>query len=92
VLTAAADALEGVTDWTAEHVQAAVDGALLEGGLGLKRNKAYLPLRAAVCGRSVAPPLDASLALLGRDRALRRLRAAAVLATAADGTGGSGVR
>jgi len=92
VLTAAADALEGVTDWTAEHVQAAVDGALLEGGLGLKRNKAYLPLRAAVCGRSVAPPLDASLALLGRDRALRRLRAAAVQATAADGTLGSGVR
>ena len=92
VLRAAADALEEVTDWTAEHVQAAVDGALLEGGLGLKRNKAYLPLRAAVCGRSVAPPLDASLALLGRDRALRRLRAAAVLAAAGDGTGHPDVR
>ena len=84
VLTAAADALEGVTEWTAEQVQAAVDGALLEGGLGLKRNKAYLPLRAAVCGRSVAPPLDASLALLGRARVLRRLRAAAALAGASD--------
>ena len=52
-------------------------GALLEGGLGLKRNKAYLPLRAAVCGRAIAPPLDDSMALLGRDRVLRRLRAAA---------------
>ena len=80
VLTAAADALEGVTDWTGPSVQAAVDAALLEGGLGLKRNKAYLPLRAAVCGRSVAPPLDASMALLGRERTLRRLRAAAELA------------
>ncbi|MCW2613773.1 MAG: glutamyl-tRNA synthetase [Frankiales bacterium] len=77
VLTAAADALEGVVEWTAPAVQAAVDGALLEGGLGLKRNKAYLPLRAAVCGRAIAPPLDESIALLGRERSLRRLRAAA---------------
>ncbi len=77
VLTAAADALEGVTDWSAETVQAAIDGALLEDGLGLKRGKAYTPLRAAVCGASIAPPLPESIALLGRERALRRLRAAA---------------
>jgi glutamyl-tRNA synthetase len=77
VLTAAAQALEGVADWTAETVQAALDGALLEGGLGLKRGKAYTPLRAAVCGASIAPPLPESIALLGRERALRRLRAAA---------------
>ncbi|TAL22993.1 MAG: glutamate--tRNA ligase [Frankiales bacterium] len=77
VLTAAADALEGVTDWNASTVQAAIDGALLEDGLGLKRGKAYTPLRAAVCGASIAPPLPESIALLGRDRALRRLRAAA---------------
>jgi glutamyl-tRNA synthetase len=77
VLTAAAQALEGVADWTAETVQAALDGALLEGGLGLKRGKAYTPLRAAVCGASIAPPLPESIALLGPERALRRLRAAA---------------
>lgn len=77
VLTAAADALEGVADWNAETVQAAIDGALLEGGLGLKRGKAYTPLRAAVCGSSIAPPLPESIALLGRERALRRLRTAA---------------
>ncbi|CAN5276949.1 glutamate--tRNA ligase [soil metagenome] len=77
VLSAAADALEGVRGWNAESVQAAVDGALLEGGLGLKRGKAYTPLRAAVCGASIAPPLPESIALLGRERALRRLRAAA---------------
>jgi glutamyl-tRNA synthetase len=86
VLTAAADALEGVTGWTAPAVQAAVVGALLEGGLGLKRNKAYLPLRAAVCGRAVAPPLDESIALLGRERTLRRLRAAAEQAAASGGS------
>jgi glutamyl-tRNA synthetase len=77
VLLAAADALEAVEDWTTEAVQAAVDGALLEGGLGLKRGKAYLPLRAAVSGASISPPLPESMALLGRERVLRRLRAAA---------------
>jgi glutamyl-tRNA synthetase len=76
VLTAAADALAGVEDWTAETVQAAVDGALLEGGLGMKRGKAYTPLRAAVCGATIAPPLPESIALLGRERAVGRLRAA----------------
>ncbi len=80
VLSAAADALEGVSDWTTANVQDALDAALLEGGLGLKRGKAYLPLRAAVCGASVAPPLPESMALLGRGRTLRRLRAAAALA------------
>ena len=77
VLLAAADALESLDDWTASAVQAAVDGALLEGGLGLKRGKAYLPLRAAVSGAAVSPPLPESMALLGRERVLRRLRAAA---------------
>ncbi len=92
VLAAAADALEGVTEWTAPAVQAAIDGALLEGGLGLKRNKGYLPLRAAVCGRAIAPPLDESIALLGRGRALRRLRAAADQAAAGSTSAGPDVR
>ena len=37
--------------WTTEAVQAAMDAALLEGGLGLKRGKAYAPVRVAVTGR-----------------------------------------
>jgi glutamyl-tRNA synthetase len=79
VLLAAADALEPVTDWDTDHVQGAIDAALLEGGLGLKRGKAYGPLRAAVCGSSVSPPLPESMALLGKERTVRRLRAAASL-------------
>ena len=43
----------------------------------MKRGKAYLPLRAAVCGAGISPPLPESMALLGRERTLRRLRAAA---------------
>ncbi|MCU1588835.1 MAG: glutamyl-tRNA synthetase [Frankiales bacterium] len=78
VLTAAVTALEPVETWDTEHIQAALDAALLDGGLGLKRGKAYAPIRAAVCGSSVSPPLPESLALLGKDRTLRRLRAAGV--------------
>ena len=77
VLDAAAAALDGVDEWSAATVQAALDGALLEGGLGLKRGKAYTPIRVAVCGAAIAPPLPETIALLGKERALRRLRAAA---------------
>jgi glutamyl-tRNA synthetase len=54
----------------------ALDAALIE-GLGLKRGKAYAPVRVAVCGAAVAPPLPESMALLGKERTLLRLRAAA---------------
>jgi glutamyl-tRNA synthetase len=43
---------------------------------GLKLNKAQAPIRVAVTGRTVGPPLFESLELLGRDRALERLRTA----------------
>jgi glutamyl-tRNA synthetase len=81
VLTAAAEALEPVEAWDTEHVQAALDGALMD-GLGLKRGKAYAPVRVAVCGATVAPPLPESLALLGKERTLARLRAAVRLVAA----------
>lgn len=83
VLAAAAGALEPVEVWDTEHVQAAMDAALLE-GLGLKRGKAYAPVRVAVCGATVAPPLPESMALLGKERTLRRLRAAAGLVASSD--------
>ena len=76
VLAAAAEALQNVHPWTTESVQAALDAALLD-GLGLKRGKAYAPVRVAVCGAAIAPPLPESMALLGRERVLARLRSAA---------------
>jgi glutamyl-tRNA synthetase len=42
----------------------------------LKLGKAQAPVRVAVTGRTVGPPLFESLAVLGRDETLRRLRAA----------------
>ena len=42
----------------------------------LKLGKAQAPVRVAVTGRTVGPPLFEGLVLLGRDETLRRLRAA----------------
>ena len=43
---------------------------------GLKLDKAQAPIRVAVTGRTVGPPLFESLELLGRERTLERLQAA----------------
>ena len=45
-------------------------------GFQLKLGKAQAPVRVAVTGRGVGPPLFESLVLLGRDETLRRLRSA----------------
>jgi glutamyl-tRNA synthetase len=42
----------------------------------LKLGKAQAPVRVAVTGRTVGPPLFESLEVLGSDETLRRLRAA----------------
>ncbi|MHB8670031.1 MAG: glutamate--tRNA ligase [Acidimicrobiales bacterium] len=53
----------------------AVTAALGE-ELGLKLSKAQAPIRVAVTGRRVGPPLFESLEVLGRERTRTRLRAA----------------
>ena len=42
----------------------------------IKKGKAQAPIRVAVTGKSVGPPLLESLVVLGRDETLARLRAA----------------
>jgi glutamyl-tRNA synthetase len=74
VLDAALRALEGVDGWRVDTIEAALKAALLE-DLALKPRKAFGPIRVAVTGASVSPPLFESLELLGRDRSLQRLRA-----------------
>ncbi|OBH15834.1 glutamate--tRNA ligase [Mycolicibacter terrae] len=75
VLDAAIAALAGVADWTTEAIEAALKAALLD-GLELKPRKAFGPVRVAVTGGLVSPPLFESLELLGSERSLARLRAA----------------
>ncbi len=74
-LTAAAEALERVEPWTAEAIGAALDD--LAASAGLNRTKGWQPIRAAVTGSNVSPPLPESLELLGRERTLERSRAVA---------------
>ncbi len=57
--------------WTREAVHEAVVG--LAAAHGLKLGKVAQPLRVAVAGRAVSPPIDVTLALLGREQTLRRL-------------------
>jgi glutamyl-tRNA synthetase len=44
--------------------------------LGLKAGQAFQPIRVAVCGRKNAPPLFETLAVLGRETCLARIRQA----------------
>ena len=74
VLDAALAALDGVREWTAEEIQAALKQALVE-DLGLKPRLAFGPVRTAVSGRRISPPLFESMVILGRESSLRRLRA-----------------
>jgi len=76
VLDAAVAALEGVAHWETAAIEDALKAALLD-DLQLKPRKAFGPVRVAVTGASVSPPLFESLELLGRERSLQRLRAAA---------------
>jgi glutamyl-tRNA synthetase len=74
-LRAAASALEAVEEWTTAAIERALR-ALAEKH-GLKPKQAFQPIRAAVTGTLVSPPLFESLELLGREETLARLSAAA---------------
>jgi glutamyl-tRNA synthetase len=74
-LTAAIAALEALPAWETAAIEGALKSALVD-GLGLKPRKAFTPLRVALTGRTVSPPLYESREVLGRERSLARLRAA----------------
>jgi glutamyl-tRNA synthetase len=74
-LEAAAERLEALEDWSVEPIHAALEGLAEE--RELSKTKAFQPIRAAVTFSNVSPPLFESLALLGRDRSLARIRSAA---------------
>ncbi len=72
VLDAAYLALHGLDVWSTERIEAELRTALIE-GLGLKPRVAFGPVRVAVSGRRVSPPLFESLEILGKERSLGRL-------------------
>jgi glutamyl-tRNA synthetase len=74
VLDAAIAALEPVEDWTPDNIQTALKQALVE-DLGIKPRLAFGPVRTAVSGRRISPPLFESMVILGKESSLRRLQA-----------------
>ena len=72
-LTQIATAFETI-EWNAESIKQAVEAVGTEHEV--KLGKLQGPLRIAITGRSVGPPLFEPIELLGRDESLRRIRAA----------------
>ena len=83
-LAATTAALDALPEWNTAAIDEALRTALVE-GLGLKPKNAFTPVRVAVTGRRVSPPLFESIELLGRERTLARLRAADARARTAAG-------
>ena len=61
-------------DWTAEGTKTALEAVMER--YELKLGKAQAPVRVAVTGRTVGPPLFEALEVMGREETLRRLRVA----------------
>ncbi len=74
------EALAAVSEWQADAIHAAVNQVAETTGLAL--GKVAQPLRVAVSGTSVSPPIDVTLELLGRQKTLARIdRALAYIRT-----------
>jgi glutamyl-tRNA synthetase len=63
--------LEEVSPFTHDALETALRG--LSETLGVKTGQLFFPIRVAVCGRPVAPPLFGTLEILGRERVLERV-------------------
>ncbi|HLV04449.1 MAG TPA: glutamate--tRNA ligase [Actinomycetaceae bacterium] len=73
VLDRSIEVLEGLTDFSPEAQQEALRAVLVD-EMGIKPRFAFAPLRVAVTGRRVSPPLFESMEILGKDSTLVRLR------------------
>jgi glutamyl-tRNA synthetase len=74
VLDAAVARLSELGDWSATDIEASLRSMLEE--LGLNARKGLQPLRVAITGSTVSPPLFESMAVLGRDVTVQRLTTA----------------
>ena len=75
VVAAAREALVALDTWDTASVEEALRLALVD-GLGLKPRNAFGPVRVAITGRRISPPLFESMELLGQERSLARLDSA----------------
>lgn len=74
VLNAAHGALSNLQAWDAASIEETLRTAIVD-GLGIKPRLAFGPVRIAVSGARISPPLFESLEILGRDSSLARIDA-----------------
>ena len=75
VLERSLSILEPIDTWSHEAIEAAMRAALIE-EMGLKPRVAFGPVRIAITGSHISPPLFESMELLGKESSLSRIRAA----------------
>ncbi len=80
VLDAAVAALDELQPWSDDAILQALDGVAAD--LELGRGKTFQPVRVAVAGSAVSPPLPETLAVMDRAVVLDRIRAARPLVAA----------
>jgi glutamyl-tRNA synthetase len=74
VVAAAREVLGALSTWSTASIDDALRAKLVD-ELGMKPRNAFGPVRVAITGRRISPPLFESLELLGRDQSLARLDA-----------------
>jgi len=74
IVAAAMAALENLDDFTTDAIHQALSDALVE-GMGEKPRNAFGPVRTAISGRRVTPPLFECMEILGKEQSLARLEA-----------------
>ena len=72
VLDQAIETLEPITDWTTDTLHTALQESLVDKA-GIKPRLALGPLRVAVSGRRISPPLFESMEILGKESSMFRL-------------------
>jgi glutamyl-tRNA synthetase len=74
IIEAAISTLNQLAEFNTAEIQAVLSAALVE-GLGEKPRNAFGPIRTAISGRRVTPPLFECMELLGKQESLARLEA-----------------
>lgn len=77
ILSDMAQRLAGLATWDATAIEAEARACVAD--RGVKVNDVFQPLRVAVTGRTVSPPLPQTMEILGREVCLRRIKAAQTL-------------
>jgi glutamyl-tRNA synthetase len=72
IVTAALEALQGLESFTTDAIHDLMNQVLVE-SMGEKPRNAFGPLRTAISGRKVSPPLFESMEILGKAETLARL-------------------